>query len=293
MESGIFKKLFAVVMSVMLAVTMMPVNVFAKTGTDASATSKTQTKAVQKAGSGYLTVTFSCGEHGSVMYPVNEFNEGEYFLSDILNDVLPDLDVQDVTEVTSSDSERVEPIGSIATGNPAVRVSDYFSGTVFLYVTAGGVTYDIAVSCQGDSVVYVDGNGEYQERYKYTRNPEQRMMEGWYVIDRNLTTIDRVEVTGDVHLIVCNGVKAYYLQGIHVPKGSSLTIYGQRGNTGELICQEKPQFKYEGDEYECSDAGIGGDDGEKKRCGDITINGATVLAGGGIHHSGHIHAVGL
>ena len=282
------KLLFTVVMSVMLAVAMMPVNVFAKTGTDVSATSNTRTKSVQEAGSDCLTVTFSYAGHGSIMYPVNEFNEGEYFLSEILIDVLPDLDVQNVTGVTSSNLERVEPIGSIADGNPAVRVSDYFSGTEFLYVTAGGVTYDIAVSCQGDGVVYIDENGEYQERYKYTRNPEQRMMEGWYVIDRNLKAIDRIEVTGDVHLIVCNGVKAYYLQGIHVPKGSSLTIYGQRDNTGELICQEKPQFKYEGDEYECSDAGIGGDDGEKNKCGDITINGATVMAGGGIHHSAAI-----
>ena len=275
-------------MSVMLAVTMMPVNVFAAIGTDASAALKTQTKAAMRSDSSYFTVKFKYGDGNWYGFSANELNECEFFLWEILNDVLPEVSVKDVTEVTSSDQERVEPFGNNTTGNLAVRVSDFFYGTEYLYVTAGSVTYEIEVCCEGDGVVYIDENGEYQERYKYTSNPHQNLTDGWYVIDRNLTELYRVEVTGDVNLIVCNGVKAYYLRGIHVPKGSSLTIYGQRGNTGELICQEKPQFKYEGDEYECSDAGIGGDDGEKERCGDITINGATVLAGGGIHHSAAI-----
>ena len=42
MESGIFKKLFAILMSLMLAVTMMPVSVFAEAGADASTASETQ-----------------------------------------------------------------------------------------------------------------------------------------------------------------------------------------------------------------------------------------------------------
>ena len=73
------------VMSVMLAVAMMQVSVFAGTGTGASSASKTQTRAVQGSDSSYFTVKFKYGDGNWYGFSANELNECEFFLSNILH----------------------------------------------------------------------------------------------------------------------------------------------------------------------------------------------------------------
>ena len=56
----------------------------------------------------------------------------------------------------------------------------------------------------------------------------------WYVVDKNVT-IDTVTVTGDVHLILCDGAT---LNAHCIEEGQgaeALTIYGQSAGTGRLI----------------------------------------------------------
>ena len=66
----------------------------------------------------------------------------------------------------------------------------------------------------------------------------------WYVLKGNNSRRFRIEVKGDVHLILSNNCTLTAQQGIHVPGGSSLTIYAQSEDAdvmGKLVA--KPNLK--------------------------------------------------
>jgi len=105
----------------------------------------------------------------------------------------------------------------------------------------------------------------------------------WYTVDDNATVSSRIEVAGTVNLVLCNDKTLTASQGLHVPSGVTLNIYGQSGGTGALIATWSGNDK----------AGIGGDNNEGG--GTITIHGGNVTAssggyaagiGGGVNGSG-------
>ena len=98
----------------------------------------------------------------------------------------------------------------------------------------------------------------------------------WYVLKGNNSQRFRIEVKGDVHLILSDGCTLTAQKGIHVPDGSSLTIYAQSENEsemGKLVAEP-------GDDYSiyrmCAVIGGNGDD----TAGSITINGGNITATG-------------
>ena len=95
------------------------------------------------------------------------------------------------------------------------------------------------------------------------------MSEGWYVVSGNVNVSGRIEVTGIVNLILCDGVTLTATQGLHVPTGVTLNIYGQSGGTGGLTATQGGSDQ----------AGIGGNSGEVS--GTITIHGGNVTSTGG------------
>ena len=97
---------------------------------------------------------------------------------------------------------------------------------------------------------------------------------GWYVLSGDKTQKKRIEVTGAVNLILCDGMEWTLEEGIHVPAGSSLTIWQQSSWAGKITVK-KPSSIW---------AGIGGDGSEK--CGTITINGGHITAKGGGRSAG-------
>ena len=108
---------------------------------------------------------------------------------------------------------------------------------------------------------------------------------GWYVVNTNVTISTRIKVSGDVHLILTDGHTLTANQGISVTSDNSLTIYGQRGNTGELDAE------LIGTGYgDIGYAGIGGNLGTVDKSaavhGDITINGGTIKVSGGTNAAG-------
>ena len=121
--------------------------------------------------------------------------------------------------------------------------------------------------------------------------------ETWYVVNNNSTLYyDRIEVTGTVNLILCDGKTLTANKGLHVPSGVTLNIYCQTGGTGKLTIPDYIDYYLAGiggDKYEdggtvnihggiistnggSSGAGIGG--GNRSYAGTITINGGTVHA---------------
>ena len=98
---------------------------------------------------------------------------------------------------------------------------------------------------------------------------------GWYAVNGFVTCSERLYVNGEVNLILGDGATLDAWEGIGVPNGSSLTIYG----SGRLVAEGKERC-----------AGIGGDDHEGNAdnlpIGRITINGGTIIATGGQYGAG-------
>lgn len=90
----------------------------------------------------------------------------------------------------------------------------------------------------------------------------------WYVVTENVEIGERVEVSGAVNLVLCDGVTLTVEKGIHVTGENSLTIYGQEAGDGKL--------EVKADENQ---AAIGGNPNEPG--GIMTINGGVIDAVGG------------
>ena len=96
---------------------------------------------------------------------------------------------------------------------------------------------------------------------------------GIYAVTENTTITARVTVTGDVTLILCDGVTLDCEKGITVAEGSSLTVYECEAGTGKLNATGATNC-----------AGIGGS--KEGAGGTIIINGGTVSATGGSSAAG-------
>lgn len=141
-----------------------------------------------------------------------------------------------------------------------------------------------ALAVGGVSYVDVDGtekncDNATEVQNSTETNPEKPITwsEDWYVVKGDVTIASRITVTGDVHLILADGYTLNANKGIYVGSGSSLTIYGQSGNTGKLVANAQ---------YATNCAGIGGNDGEDAPHGNITINGGDIVATGGSYAAG-------
>ncbi len=97
----------------------------------------------------------------------------------------------------------------------------------------------------------------------------------WYVVERDVTLTERVEVTGAVSLLLCDGVTLTVEKGVHVAGENALTVYGQEAGSGTLTgFSTVPE----------DSAGIGGN--ENERYGTILINGGIIETFGGAYGAG-------
>ena len=129
---------------------------------------------------------------------------------------------------------------------------------------------------------YIDENGEEQshDADRVISSKEKVILtEGWYYVSSNTTISQGIICQGEVHLILTENGKLTVqgneeFAGIQVPsEESSLTIYGQRSQTGKLVANGG-----------LGAAGIGG--GKEGSNSNITINGGVVTANGGDHAAG-------
>jgi hypothetical protein len=127
-------------------------------------------------------------------------------------------------------------------------------------------------------VTYIDEHGELQDTgetpYGFITNDKvsasggATLTGGWWVVQENVKASPRLVISGDVHLILADGIKLEANQGIQVTGNDSLTIYGQTSGSGKLVAKGKSYA-----------AGIGGSSDESG--GIITINGGTIKTEGG------------
>lgn len=140
------------------------------------------------------------------------------------------------------------------------------------YTILGGITYlayDAEAGTFSEAVC-----SDYQLLYDQTE-----LTSGYWVVVENVTNPTRINVVGDVHLILMDSVTYTASQGFGVNYNSStqnsLTIYAQsQGNTmGKLVTTSASGH-----------SGIGGD--SKNNHGIITINGGDINASAGSGGSG-------
>ena len=99
---------------------------------------------------------------------------------------------------------------------------------------------------------------------------------GWYAVEKDTSLTNRVEVSGEVNLVLHDGATLTANKGINVPEGASLTIWAQsQGDSmGSLVAQSADE----------SHAAIGSN-GTGASAGSLAINGgnvsATTCEGGG------------
>ncbi|NLB53919.1 MAG: hypothetical protein GX808_13420, partial [Syntrophomonadaceae bacterium] len=121
---------------------------------------------------------------------------------------------------------------------------------------------------------YTDENGEvksigFNNVTKITQETAT-LNNGWYIVEGNINRSGTITVNGNVYLILADDssltVSGSFDAGINVSEGNSLTIFAQ--SEGD----EMGTLRATGHFYA---AGIGG---SKGNCGNITINGGTVIA---------------
>ena len=128
--------------------------------------------------------------------------------------------------------------------------------------------------------------------------------EAWYVVNEDAEIGERVEVSGAVNLVLCDGVTLTAEKGIHVTGENSLTIYGQEAGDGKLeVKADENRAAIGGNTNEPGGimtinggvidavggkkaAGIGGGQESKGLSGHITINNGNVYAKGGFQAAG-------
>jgi len=122
--------------------------------------------------------------------------------------------------------------------------------------------------------------------------------EGWRVVAEDIEMEGRVSVSGNVNLILCDGVTLKAAKGITVPEGATLTIYGQTNQTGKLFINDvdkgfagiggsgatdfgKVEIKGGDLEIHGGELGAGIGSGSEKKPGTITILNGNLKAYGG------------
>ena len=124
---------------------------------------------------------------------------------------------------------------------------------------------------------YVDEHGIVRKRPDATllTGTLDTLTDGWYYMGAGMKITKRLTVQGDVNLILMDGCAVILEGGLRLPAGSSLSVWGQAGDTGYLLCDAS-------NVEDC--AGIGGNDEES--AGTLIVNGGAVRADGGAHAAG-------
>ena len=104
-------------------------------------------------------------------------------------------------------------------------------------------------------------------------NENLTLTSGVWILSQSRRFSNRLTISGDVHLVLCDGATLTCGKGVELAPGNSLSVYGQEEDTGKLICTGPENH-----------AGIGG--GNNTGSGSFTIHGGTVTANGGDYAAG-------
>lgn len=194
-------------------------------------------------------------------------------------------------EAVPADGGTIQGTGTYEGGQTVTLTATAAAGYTFLNWTEDGAllstdpTYSFiangnrtlsAVFRNDAGVLYVDANGVSHtcEDYTVLNAGLTTLQSGWYAVAGNVTIDRRLEVSGNVNLILCDGAQLTVHPGLHLTGSHKLTIWGQAGGSGILIVDSP---------YE-NQAGIGGN--EKEPGGYFTVNSGCLDVIGGMYAAG-------
>ena len=141
-----------------------------------------------------------------------------------------------------------------------------------------------------NDISYIDADGVEQVVTSKRMTDEKDLTAGWWVVESDITIPQRINISGTVNLILCDGAKLTADKGITIAEDCRLNIYGQTLGTGTLEangqkCDYGSHSRYfsgiGGYEYYQNGAGW-----IKKRGGTTAIYGGTVTATGNTRADG-------
>ena len=161
---------------------------------------------------------------------------------------------------------------------------------IFKYVNSeGNVVTLVATEDEPLPIWYLTSNAsryvenQWPPKVKDQDGKEISLTGKLLVVKGTVTYESRIHVKGDVSLVLCDGAVLNAKAGITVPKGSSLTIFGQYNQTGRLIATGPAVHDTAMTKYR---AAIGADSSVEGGFGRIAIYGgiieATAKGGAGI-----------
>ena len=156
---------------------------------------------------------------------------------------------------------------------PAIGVDGSYYSVVYCSVCGKALSREQIVIPM-KAVPYVDEKGAGHTCEEYTLlTAESDTLSGWVVAAQSVINHNRLTVSGNVDLILCDGAALTAHKGITVNEGATLTIWQQQGGTGTLAI----------DDVALNTAAIGG---EESPAGDVIINGGVINATGGARGAG-------
>ena len=173
--------------------------------------------------------------------------------------------LQDDLEIGEGESLTIPEDSSLDMGGHTITVEN--GGKLDGTPTGNGTVID-----KSSSISYLDEKGTEQSCSDYnvvTANDTQ-WTTGWYVVNSDVTIDQRVDVSGDVKLILTDGHTLTVNGGIHVTGNNCFTVYGQENGTGKLTATATNN----------AGAGIGGN-GKTTTSAQYGENGGTIIIAGG------------
>lgn len=145
----------------------------------------------------------------------------------------------------------LEKLSLLKTNNSGIDSNlDYESDTVILE----------AFGASGNAVLhYVDNTEEEKTQtvFSVLDNTASVLTDGWYYVDKNLTVNNVITVSGNVKIVLKDGITFKAKQGIVVNSGNSLTVYAQSSGNGmgQLIAEGNKGCAAIGGDFDTADAG--------------------------------------
>jgi len=156
---------------------------------------------------------------------------------------------------------------------------------IILFVTGFLATSRVEAARDWDYVEY-DKNGNAKTltvTAQYVEEDTTTLTEGAWIVFDTVDTFNRLRVSGDVKLILKDGAVLRARNGIELNNGNTLTIYGQKEGTGQLIAGRMASTGLVMAEN-C--AGIGGGAEGHRDSGKLSIHGGHIEAYGGYGAAG-------
>ena len=111
-------------------------------------------------------------------------------------------------------------------------------------VTARKSTMKTGVGVELEPVSYMENGTEKScEVYKLFDASTTDLEDGWYIVSGTVTVSNRISVSRDASIILCDGAELICEKGIALTAGNTLSIYGQTEGTGKLTAASD-QYKY-------------------------------------------------